>query len=442
MGIGMALTEGTLLDEDGRQRNPHLLDYKLQTMCRRAADQDRLRRDRHAERAGRRARRASASRRACRRPARSRTRSRKVTGAQVDRLPMTPERVWEAMQPVTLASTSSAARRSRRRWRRRRAARARWPAAPIWWSAPARARRRCPTRSSPSTGSTAARDRRVRRRPAPGRAGHATSELGRRPGRARALHGRSPTPRRSSARHATRHVGTIGGNVDERVAGDGDGRAADLPRRGGRAALAVGRAAGQRRGAVHRPRQDQRPARRAADRDRPAGDRRRHRRCYVRLEYRRADGDRDRRRDRAWSTLDGDAITDARVAITALAPTIRRVAGGRAGADRRRRRPDGRARGGRPARRPPRRPISDVRGSDRLPAGDGRRDRAGARSMPPSPAPAARTCRFPRVPPSTARSWRREHAIHRDATGQRRHVPGRDRARPQPAVGAARPSSG
>ena len=31
MGIGQALTEGTQLDELGRQRNPHLLDYKLVT---------------------------------------------------------------------------------------------------------------------------------------------------------------------------------------------------------------------------------------------------------------------------------------------------------------------------------------------------------------------------------------------------------------------------
>lgn len=31
MGIGMALSEGTLLDDEGRQRNPHLLDYKLVT---------------------------------------------------------------------------------------------------------------------------------------------------------------------------------------------------------------------------------------------------------------------------------------------------------------------------------------------------------------------------------------------------------------------------
>src|SRR4029453_606002 len=31
MGIGLALSEGTQLDEQGRQRNPHLLDYKLIT---------------------------------------------------------------------------------------------------------------------------------------------------------------------------------------------------------------------------------------------------------------------------------------------------------------------------------------------------------------------------------------------------------------------------
>jgi CO/xanthine dehydrogenase Mo-binding subunit len=31
MGIGQALTEGTQFDESGKQRNPHLLDYKLIT---------------------------------------------------------------------------------------------------------------------------------------------------------------------------------------------------------------------------------------------------------------------------------------------------------------------------------------------------------------------------------------------------------------------------
>ena len=31
MGVGLALSEGTQLDDEGRQRNPHLLDYKLVT---------------------------------------------------------------------------------------------------------------------------------------------------------------------------------------------------------------------------------------------------------------------------------------------------------------------------------------------------------------------------------------------------------------------------
>ena len=38
MGVGQALSEGTQLDELGRHRNPHLLDYKLVT----AADAPRI----------------------------------------------------------------------------------------------------------------------------------------------------------------------------------------------------------------------------------------------------------------------------------------------------------------------------------------------------------------------------------------------------------------
>ena len=50
MGIGQALSEGTQFDEDGRQRNPHLLDYKLDHGRGRARDHDPLGRGRHAER--------------------------------------------------------------------------------------------------------------------------------------------------------------------------------------------------------------------------------------------------------------------------------------------------------------------------------------------------------------------------------------------------------
>ena len=50
MGIGQALSEGTQLDADGRQRNPHLTDYKLVTASDAPRDRHRLDRDRHAER--------------------------------------------------------------------------------------------------------------------------------------------------------------------------------------------------------------------------------------------------------------------------------------------------------------------------------------------------------------------------------------------------------
>ena len=76
MGIGQALLEVSQLDEDGRQRNPHLLDYKLVTAVRRPAHRRRLDRDACAERGPEGDRRASASRPPCRRRAPSRTRSR------------------------------------------------------------------------------------------------------------------------------------------------------------------------------------------------------------------------------------------------------------------------------------------------------------------------------------------------------------------------------
>ena len=98
MGIGQALLEVSQLDADGRQRNPHLLDYKLVTAVRRPADRRRLDRDAGAERRPARARRASASRRPCRPRARSRTRSPASIGGRVRELPMTPERVWAAGQ--------------------------------------------------------------------------------------------------------------------------------------------------------------------------------------------------------------------------------------------------------------------------------------------------------------------------------------------------------
>ena len=96
--------------------------------------------------------------------------------------------------------------------------------------------------------------------------------------------------------------------------------------------------------------------------------------CYVRLEYRRqmeiaVVG------ASAVVTLDGGAVSDARVAITALSATIRRIPEAERGSDRLRRRPR-RRRGGLP--RGQRRILADQRRPrlGRLPAGDGGRDRA------------------------------------------------------------------
>jgi CO/xanthine dehydrogenase Mo-binding subunit len=93
---GMALTEGTVYSADGRQANPHLLDYKLQT----AADAPRIKiafvggpdpggGPRGSKGVGEPpvVPTAGAIGNAIAR----------VTGARVRRLPMTPVRVWAAM---------------------------------------------------------------------------------------------------------------------------------------------------------------------------------------------------------------------------------------------------------------------------------------------------------------------------------------------------------
>jgi CO/xanthine dehydrogenase Mo-binding subunit len=93
MGVGLALSEGTILDEEGRQRNPHLLDYKLMT-CSDAPsiDIDWIQYDSVGPRGSK----------GVGEPPQVPTAGAianaisKVLGRQVRRLPMTPERVWEA----------------------------------------------------------------------------------------------------------------------------------------------------------------------------------------------------------------------------------------------------------------------------------------------------------------------------------------------------------
>ena len=93
MGIGLALSEGTMLDDQGRQRNPHLLDYKLMTCSDAPAiDIDWIQYDSVGPRGSK----------GVGEPPQVPTAGAianaisKVLGRQVRMLPMTPERVWEA----------------------------------------------------------------------------------------------------------------------------------------------------------------------------------------------------------------------------------------------------------------------------------------------------------------------------------------------------------
>jgi CO/xanthine dehydrogenase Mo-binding subunit len=95
MGVGLALSEGTMLDDDGRQRNPHLLDYKLVT----CSDAPSIEVDWvqiPAKGAGPRGSKGVGEPPQVPTAAAIANAISKVIGAQVRRLPMTPERVWGA----------------------------------------------------------------------------------------------------------------------------------------------------------------------------------------------------------------------------------------------------------------------------------------------------------------------------------------------------------
>jgi CO/xanthine dehydrogenase Mo-binding subunit len=99
MGIGMALSEGTLLDDDGRQRNPHLLDYKLVT----SADAPKIDVDWieiDTPNAGPNGSKGVGEPPCVPTAGAVANAIAKVLGTQVVELPMTPERVWRAAQEV------------------------------------------------------------------------------------------------------------------------------------------------------------------------------------------------------------------------------------------------------------------------------------------------------------------------------------------------------
>jgi CO/xanthine dehydrogenase Mo-binding subunit len=97
MGIGQALSEGTQLDELGRQRNPHLLDYKLVT----ASDAPRIDIawiETDTPNAGPKGSKGVGEPPCVPTAGAIANAIAKVIGTRVRELPMTPERVWETLQ--------------------------------------------------------------------------------------------------------------------------------------------------------------------------------------------------------------------------------------------------------------------------------------------------------------------------------------------------------
>jgi xanthine dehydrogenase molybdenum-binding subunit len=97
MGIGQALSEGMQLDGSGRQLNPHLLDYKLMT-CADAPPIEIGWLQNPAVDGGPNGSKGVGEPPCVPTPGAIANGIARVTGKRVHRLPMTPERVWEAMQ--------------------------------------------------------------------------------------------------------------------------------------------------------------------------------------------------------------------------------------------------------------------------------------------------------------------------------------------------------
>ncbi len=97
MGIGQALTEGTQYDDQGRQRNAALLEYKLQT-CADAPPIDVQFIEIYTPNAGPHGAKSLAEAPNVATAAAIGNAIAKLVGSPVRRLPMTAERVWEAMQ--------------------------------------------------------------------------------------------------------------------------------------------------------------------------------------------------------------------------------------------------------------------------------------------------------------------------------------------------------
>ena len=424
MGIGQALSEGTQLDDDGRQRNAAPARLQARHRVRRAADRHRLDRDRHAER---RPEGLEGRRRAAVRPDRRRGRERDREGDRRARAQAADDAgagLGGGAVSVHGASAYAPQRRSSEALAAL-AAGARPVAGGTDLVVGARSGK-APLPESLVAIHRVAELRGVELLADGGlRLGALAShaEIAASDGRPRALHrARRRLRDRRLARDA--RPGHDRRQPDERLAGDGDRRPARLLRRDGDAAVA---APGSREVAVEdlwpAPAQTTAAAGRAARRGRRPRPGRRHRQRYLRLEYRRqmeiaVVG------ATAVVTLADGVVTDARVAMTALAPTIRRVpeaeaalVGTDGGADA----IAAAAAAGAAAATP----ISDVRGS-----ADYRRAMAAVIARPRD-RDSARTRREGRT-----------HEGRGDAHRQRRRLPGRPRARHEPARRRARRRSG
>jgi CO/xanthine dehydrogenase Mo-binding subunit len=99
MGIGQALSEGILLSEDGRQRNPYLLDYKLQTV----ADVPPIHVDfvdAPSPTGGPKGLKGIAEPPCVPTPGAIANAIARASGTRIHELPMTPERVWGALMSI------------------------------------------------------------------------------------------------------------------------------------------------------------------------------------------------------------------------------------------------------------------------------------------------------------------------------------------------------
>jgi CO/xanthine dehydrogenase Mo-binding subunit len=99
MGVGLALSEGTQLDDDGRQRNPALLDYKLVT-CADAPDIEVDWIQISTKDAGPRGSKGVGEPPQVPTAAAIANAISRVLGTQVRQMPMTPQRVWAAAREV------------------------------------------------------------------------------------------------------------------------------------------------------------------------------------------------------------------------------------------------------------------------------------------------------------------------------------------------------